>query len=607
MPIRSLVMFAVLALSYPATAAFASASTDCTSLDDCIDRIADLGRATDANRQLSAEQRVLIDAVLNFGEPAVSPLVALLSDPDEGVANLAAAALRDAPRIDPSHLPAVRAGLDRELGWLAPALGRMHDDEAAREAVVRFLKSESAPHNQEAYSVKLCGALAIPHILEAADCGDSCGSNDHTLLAHVLHEMGPERALAANGLLEIVRRASLPQVAEGALKMIAQLGEQGRDIEPALLDLRKARPELQAAIDAALIGTGSRLAGQIYAEKLRASPDRLSLRDLAQTGVAGQSAGPEVVELLRHQDWDVRVAAARTLGFIGYAESADALMALFDDPADVRLHWVAAESLGRLHAKSARTRLEALARSHWYPSVRAAAKLALNHIADGTPYALQYHADNFPFEFFAYESMGRDVKVCEQPTLSALPEPTDRKLYPDTARDALKALAFETIEISYGPPEGTEPDPETGIIEVTTQNAVQYRKKLTQIPQVALRVEQGWIVGSNRGEWGGELVFIDDAGEQQIIAETNVVDVYQLGHRIVAVTGLAHLWMNEGMLLQLSRSESGTWTSTPWRSLPGAPQTSTPVETGELLVNVYNGGSVLIADDGAMRMAPCKR
>lgn len=160
--------------------------------------------------------------------------------------------------------------------------------------------------------------------------------------------------------------------------------------------------------------------------------------------------------------------------------------------------------------------------------------------------------------------------------------------------------------MSYGPPEDTKPDPETGIIEVTPQNIVEHRKELTQIPAVALRVADGWIAGSNRGEWGGELVFISDSGDQQIIADTNVEDVHLLGDRVVAVTGLAHLGISEGDILQLSRSESGIWTSAPWRSLPGAPQSSTLVETGELLVNVANGGSVLISDDGVMRMVPCK-
>jgi HEAT repeat protein len=607
-PSRSLaVACAAFALLNTAAAHSESTATDCKSLSVCIDRIGELGRLPNPYGGLTLEQQALIRSVLSFGEAAVPPLVQLLSDPDEAVADLAAAALGGAPRIDPRYLPAIRAGLDRGLGWLAPALGRMHDSEAAREAVARFLKSKSAPENQEAYAVELCGALAIPFILEAADCGDRCGARDHQLLAHALHEMGPERAFAANGLLEIARRESTShEVAEGALWMISRLGEQGRGIESELLDLREARPELRNLIDAALIGVGSTLAGQIYAQRLRASPDYLVLRDLAETGAAGRSAGPVVTELLGHQDWKIRIAAARTLGFIGYHESADALIALLDDPADVRLHWVAVESLGRLHARSAQKRLEEVSRVHWYPPVRAAASRALAHIADRTPYARKFHPNNFPVEFFAYQAMGATLQACKQPALALRTEPADRKLYAESAPDALKALAFKTVQLSYGPPEDTKPDPETGIIEVTPQNIVEHRKELTQIPAMALRVADGWIAGSNRGEWGGELVFINDSGDQQIIADTNVEDVYLLGDRLVAVTGLAHLGINEGMLLQLSRSESGVWTSTPWRSLPGAPQSSTLVETGELLVNGVNGGSVLIADDGVMRMVPCK-
>lgn len=604
---RSLVLCAVFALLNTSDARSESATTDCTTLSVCIDQIAELGQLPSPYGGLMPEHRALIHSVLSFGEAAVPPLVELLSDPNEGVADLAAAALRDAPRIDPKYLPAIRAGLDRELGWLAPALGRMHDSEAAREAVARFLKSKSAPENQEAYAVKLCGALAIPFILEAADCGDRCGARDHELLAHALHQMGPERALAASGLLEISRRTSTSlEVAEGALWMISRLGEQGRGIESELLDLREERPELRNLIDAALIGVGSTLAGQIYAQRLRAAPEYLVLRDLAETGAAGRSAGSVVTELLEQQGGEIRIAAARTLGFIGYDESADALIALLDDPADVRLHWVAVESLGRLHARSAKKRLEEVSRMHWYLPVRAAASRALAHIVDGTPYARKFHPDNFPVEFFAYQSMGDTLQACEKPALAVRPEPADRKLYAESAPDALKALAFKTVQISYGPPEDTKPDPETGIIPVTPQNSVEHREELTQIPAMALRVADGWIVGSNRGEWGGELVFISDSGDQQIIADTNAEDVHLLGDRVVAVTGLAHLGISEGDILRISRSESGIWTSASWRRLPGAPQSSTLVETGELLVNAANGGSVLISDDGVMRMVPCK-
>lgn len=108
-------------------------ATDCETLSACIDRIGELGRLPNPYGGLTPEQQALIRSVLSFGDAAVPPLVQLLSDPDEVVADLAAATLRDAPRIAPRYLPAIRAGLDHGLGWLAPALGRMHDSEAARE------------------------------------------------------------------------------------------------------------------------------------------------------------------------------------------------------------------------------------------------------------------------------------------------------------------------------------------------------------------------------------------------------------------------------------------------------------------------------------------
>lgn len=569
-------------------------------------RISDVGHASYQEGSLSAEQQALIRAVLNFGDAAVEPLVRLLSHPDKGVAALAGAALGDIPKIDPKYLPEVRAGLDRELGWLVRALGRMNDTDAAREAVFRYLKSNSAPHNQEAYAVVMCGALAIPPIVEAADCADRCGKHDHELLAQILEQMGPEKALAVPGLLNIVKRTNVPRkTAEGALLMISELGELARGIEPELLMLRTSRPELREFIDVSLIGIGSDIAGEIYAEQLRSGADLFLLRDLAETGLAGHDAGLEVSKLLKHKDWDIRIGAARTLGFIGYNKSVNALLVLLDDPADVQLHWVAIESLGRLLAKSARKRLGEIERTHWYPPVRLAAKRALSHIDTATPYVSNVNASVFQPEYFAYQWIGEDVPDCARPILGMTSESSDRKLYAEVAPEKLKTLAYKTIQLSYGPPEDAKPDPDTGITAVTIENMVEHREDLTQIPEVALRVEQGWLAGSNRGEWGGELMYIADNGAQQLITRSNIEDIYQLGDRLVATTGIAHLSINEGMIIELERSKSGVWTSTPWRRLPGAPVASGLVETGELFVKVVNGGGLLVSDKGVMRMAPC--
>jgi hypothetical protein len=109
---------------------------------------------------------------------------------------------------------------------------------------------------------------------------------------------------------------------------------------------------------------------------------------------------------------------------------------------------------------------------------------------------------------------------------------------------------------------------------------------------------------ADRGEWGGELMFLGDDHSQRNILEQNVEDIYALGTRIVAVTGLAHLSMNLGMVYEIVRRADGVWIARRWRGLPGAPQASALVETGELLINAYEGGSILLSPDGSMRMAP---
>src|SRR5690606_10998833 len=141
----------------------------------------------------------------------------------------AAYMLRDAPQIDPADLPQIIEGLDGELGWLAPALARIGTDGAAKEAVDRYLVSDSDPANQEAYALRLLGRRAIPFMLEPAACAPSCRDDTHSLLGAVLRQMGPERAVAGPALMRMASdRTASPQVAQGALSMIADLGIDGK-------------------------------------------------------------------------------------------------------------------------------------------------------------------------------------------------------------------------------------------------------------------------------------------------------------------------------------------------------------------------------------------
>jgi hypothetical protein len=50
---------------------------------------------------------------------------------------------------------------------------------------------------------------------------------------------------------------------------------------------------------------------------------------------------------------------------------------------------------------------------------------------------------------------------------------------------------------------------------------------MNETPDVALRVASGWLVGSDRGEWGGELIYLEEALAPQMILHANVVGILE--------------------------------------------------------------------------------
>jgi HEAT repeat protein len=580
-PVRLLAGFMLVMNMVPCTAA-QSSTPDCATLEACIGELSALARRPSHDRHsLTGEESALIERVLSFDD-AASALAPLLAHSNVNVADLASAALARVQHIDPTYLPRIVAGLDRGLGWLAPALGRMQTDEAASEAVDRFLVSESAPENQEAFAVVLSGTHAVPAILERARCTGGCDEGLHYLLGAVLRRMNEDsRRLAAPGLIAIARDPATSQsVASGALEMIAKLGDAGLIAEAPLLELRRRSPQLRNWIDTALIGIRSTASGEIFARRLRDAPDDIALGDVAETGRAAVDAGSAVVEVLDgSDDPEVRIAAARALGYIGYMPGVTSLIARLHDPVDPRMVGVAAEALGRLQAQEALPALDATAEQHWFVGARQAASEAARHIREHSAYVSRYPPDNFRLEFFSYQFSGEQLGDCKRPMLDLLEESAERKLRV-RADPAASARIAELTKNSGGSRSGTE-----------------------AVPHVALRVEDGWLMGSDQGEWGGELTFVGDDGDRQLVFSDNIENIVRLGDRLVAVTGLAHL-ISHGAVIELQR-DGRRWSARTWRVLPDAPQASALVRPGNLFVKTDNGNLVLISPEGQMSAAQC--
>ena len=549
----------------------------------------------------------IIKKLWSFGDEGMPFIVSLLEEENELIARIGAIALRDIDYIDEKYLPAIIKGVEKNISWLAPALARVGTPEAAEVAVKAYLVSNSAPYNQEAYAIKLFGARILPALKKAINCAYSCNNSTYYLLGTSLESFADnEKSKIAKSVVQIARdKAKTIKVRMGALYVISYLAGPGKVIEDELLQLRRTEPMLAEAVNHTLIGIKSRHAGDVYLDILAERGDINTLVDIAQLGVNGQDAGSGVVKFLDSTTPEAKILAARTLGFIEYKKSVPKLIKLLQDDSNVQLNYVAVESLGRMKDNRAVSVLEDVAENHWHPAVRRAAEVAIKHINSGTEHQDTLHKNKSGFNYFDYEHMG--IEVCEEITLTAVSEPTAKKLYRSNAKKQLEKLKYQSVIVSYGARDEAQQKAEDpgGVVEINPDNIVEHRKEVEQTPDVALKVTDGWLVGSNRGEWGGELVHLAINGEQNIILEQNIEDIYKLGDKYIVTTGLAHLFSNRGQIYELYKDKGSAWNSRPWLKLPGSPSSSWFVETEELLINTYGGGSLLLSEDGSFRMAEC--
>lgn len=579
-------------------------ASDCESPEACIDQLPDaLDRRSTPGAYPSPAATSILKRLLQFGEAGIDEAVQLLSSDDVLLARAGAVALRESTSIDKKHLSVVLDGMDRGVAWLAPALGRIGGREATVAAVRYFLEARSSPYNQEAYAIRLLGTDAFPVIIEAANCRFGCNDRTHHLLGEVLSDMGVDTSPVAEAMIGLFGSDGGGEDPAGLLTVIAYLGASGRGVEDRLLDLRGQRPDLSAHIDRTLVAIGSPLSGEILGEQLRDGAGFMVLRDIAESGPVAYKAGYQVLEYLDSEHLEVRLMAARTLGFLRFQEAVGLLIPALNDNVDVRMAWVAAESLGRIGDFSALDALRRTARDHWYPPVRRQAQTAIEHMEGRGVYEDRHPNGHFPSEYFAYQHMR--VEDCEHVLLGERELPVALK---PRRQSKLESLSYPSVVLSYGASDEAEQlaDDPDGIVEVNASNIVEFREQIEQTPDVAYRVEGGWLLGSNRGEWGGELVYSGDDGTFQEIRSDNIEDIYRLGERYIATSGLAHLTSNYGAVFEVFRKDDRQWQARIWRTLPGAPLASWITLSGDLLIDTVSGGRIVLSEDGSMRMAPCK-
>ena len=87
----------------------------------------------------------------------------------------------------------------------------------------------------------------------------------------------------------------------------------------------------------------------------------------------------------------------------------------------------------------------------------------------------------------------------------------------------------------------------------------------------SLRAFGGKLLGADRGEFIGYLVYQDQNGKNTTLLRENVHGIVENREGIFVLTGLAHLGMSEGDLYKVTAGTNGQVQATKLGYLPGAP------------------------------------
>lgn len=107
--------------------------------------------------------------------------------------------------------------------------------------------------------------------------------------------------------------------------------------------------------------------------------------------------------------------------------------------------------------------------------------------------------------------------------------------------------------------------------------------------RTAVKVEDGWLVGFDAGEFGRALWWFSPDGKKRYkISEIQVICFFSVEKDVLAVEGLAHMSHNHGKVDRIFRGANGRWQGETFVDLGHAPQVSVRDADGSIIVVTTN-------------------
>lgn len=143
------------------------------------------------------------------------------------------------------------------------------------------------------------------------------------------------------------------------------------------------------------------------------------------------------------------------------------------------------------------------------------------------------------------------------------------------------------------------------VVKAQTMKQVQDKcsegKKFEQTSKYQL--ENGYLFGSNKGEWIGELKFLSKSGDKYQILKKNIISIINIKNRIFILTGLGHLALDYGDINELKLVD-GRWVVYSTVKLPGEPIALTNIDDKSIKISTRKG-IVIFSSDQPLKYVDC--
>lgn len=513
-------------IARPATAIrVPSGLDDCASLEICLQLLDQVVPARDDGEGSNAG--ILANKLHRFGDAAKSELLRRATGSHPGWRNVAGAILSEWHSWTPADVPELREALRKQPGgWVARSLGEIANSEAI-QALVEDLPKGSA--NQTDFALKELGAKAIPYLVPLLE-----NSKNASSAARIIREMNTAALPFASQWATQAADPQQPvQARLGALRGIAAIGDKARPSCESLHHLlHDSEPKIREQVDVTLKAVRDPVVVEEVARTCHPSAapfDPLALEalkclgEIASYGNGGREVGNALLPFLASENGAEHSYAVTTLGQIGFEPAIPQIEDAMNS-ADWRVVYAAIRSLGWFGDTSAVPAMERIASDYWLPEVRAKAKqVAWVLSSEGRV--------NRPSQFSRPSENDRNPFVIDREVLDGVPDcPSKQWKWKDTS------FRF----------------PASRSNERNTE----------------LQISDGKFVGTNHGEWGGELMWRPTNGEPISIQKDNVVGIEPDEDGTVVLFGLAHMGLAYGYAVHVTRSNGETWRSVEVARLP---------------------------------------